>query len=82
MLADLVMLRYIFIGLLIYIVLRVLRKYLFIRSVLRSNGSRDKKPGQDVYNDMVKCARCGVYVHKNSAVVKDDKWLCSTDCLK
>lgn len=71
------MFKFILIGLLIYIAVRGVRKYLLIRSYLRGPAKQHGNNGdKGVCNEMVKCAKCGSYVHRDGATTQNGGFVC------
>ncbi len=58
--------------------------FLFIKkkpSVTNSN-TNEKKTKKDVGNEMVECSSCGIYCEINDAILSNNKYYCSDECLK
>jgi hypothetical protein len=69
--------RYILLGLLVYFLFKWVRRGLLMHKVQRRQAG-EKAPA----SELVRCARCSVYVSQDEAVRRNGEWVCSTDCLK
>jgi len=69
------MLKLILAGLIIYLVFKGCKTLLKARLIMKERTARND--GQPVCYDMVRCVRCGTFIHANSATRQDDSWICT-----
>lgn len=50
--------------------------------VLFFRKKRKKNDDDEALFEMVECSTCGVYISKNEAIKKNDKYFCSVKCLE
>lgn len=51
--------------------------YLLVRSYGKNTARQDKSATQDVAEDMVRCAHCGVHLPKGESMLVAGKYFCS-----
>jgi len=57
--------------------------YFFIKSKpLSQEQSCDRKKDDKEAEEMLQCAKCGIYVEASEAILSNGKYYCSNECLK
>ncbi len=59
--------------------------YAFIKKsapLEKSRNEESSKKGDEEVEDLVECAKCGVFVEIDEAIVSNGKYYCSKECLR
>lgn len=69
------------IGLIVVVYLMFIKKRPQVKQ--NNNDSSDKYTKEEVQsNDMIECAECGIYCEIDDAILSNNKYYCSQECLK
>ena len=69
------------IGLIVVVYLMFIKKRPQVKQ--NNNDSSDKSTKEEVQsNDMIECAECGIYCEIDDAILSNNKYYCSQECLK
>lgn len=63
---------------LVLVVIYVVYKFFIKKKPLEKKSDKNEKQP----NDLVECAKCGVYCELNEAILSNGKYYCSNECLK
>lgn len=69
-----------FLKILVLILVLVVLYFIFFNKSLKKSKKEHKKDKKISSETMVECAKCGVYVSANEAIIKDGKYYCSSEC--
>lgn len=49
---------------------------------IKKNIKNNKKKNDEIIDTMIGCPTCGTYVSKDDAIVSNEQYFCSKECLK